>query len=525
MATFNIICPHCGGTLEVQDEWAGAESTCPLCRKTFVVPRRENLPQVNEPPQENEPPAKTEPVPEEKTPEEKAAEEKKPAGEEKKPAREEKKPAGESKKRGKAKPAEKKESDDGPIGAGGFLIWGLIVIGGPILLSCVISWPRTIFWLGLPWGLIVFGMAIEKKESIGTKFLGWIMLFVLIAWGVWAHTDAVEQLELEKTIAVECEILQDNGKAKATECEVRLYPRSVEAESFFREALFVQRTLSGDAVKASFEVQKKRFELEKVLLRLKEIKGEGNILKDIAPGEYTLMVTCKNPAREFLWVTNVTKKADRTEIKLPCDENCLIIARDLPKSAEKNTGGEVTAEEVKAEKVTAEELKAFRRDAARGNAEAQCNLGVCYMDGNGVAKNMTEAVKWFRKASEQGLAKAQHNLGVCYDEGLGVAKNMTEAVKWYRKASDQGLADAQCNLGVCYLEGEGVAKNMAEAVKWFRKAADQGLDEAQCNIGVCYANGWGVEENESEALIWFRKAARQGHKRAQETLRNAGKTW
>ena len=496
MATFNIICPHCGGQLEVQYEWAGAESTCPLCRKTFVVPRRENLPQVNEPPQENEPPAKTEPVPEEKTPEEKTAEEKKPAGEEKKnaeeekkPAGEEKKPAGESKKRGKAKPAEKKESDDGPIGAGGFFIWGLIVIGGPILLSCVISWPRTIFWLGLPLGLIVFGMAIDKKEGIGTKFLGWIMLFVLIAWGVWAHTDAVEQLELEKTIAVECEILQDNGKAKATECEVRLYPRSVEAESFFREALFVQRTLSGDAVKASFEVQKKRFELEKVLLRLKEIKGEGNILKDVEPGEYTLMVTCKNPAREFLWVTNITKKAGRTEIKLPCDENCLIIARDLPKSAEKNTGGEVTAEEVKAEKVTAEEIEALRRDAARGNAEAQYNLGVCYMDGNGIAKDMTEAVKWFRKASEQGLAKAQLNLGICYEEGWGVAKNMTEAVKWYRKAADQGLA------------------------------------QAQLGIGACYANGWGVEENESEALIWIRKAARQGLKPAQEVLRNAGKTW
>ena len=498
MATFNIICPHCGGQLEVQDEWAGSESTCPLCSKVFTVPRRENLPQVNEPPQENEPPAKTEPVPEEKTPEEKAAEEKKnaeeekkpageekkPAGEEKKPAGEEKKPAGESKKKGKAKPAEKKEPDNGPIGTGGIFILGLIVIGGPILLSCVISWPRTIFWLGLPLGLIFFGAAIDKKGSIGTKFLGWIALFVLIVWGVWAHTGAVEQLELEKTIAVECEILQDNGKAKATECEVRLYPRSVEAESFFREALFVQRTLSGDAVKASFEVQKKRFELEKVLLRLKEIKGEGNILKDVEPGEYTLMVTCKNPAREFLWVTYITKKAGQMEIKLPCDENCLIIARDLPKSAEK-----ITAEEVKAEKVTEEELKAFRRDAARGNAEAQYNLGLCYMDGNGIAKNMTEAVKWFRKASEQGLAKAQLNLGICYEEGWGVAKNMTEAVKWYRKAADQGLA------------------------------------EAQLGIGACYANGWGVEENESEALIWIRKAARQGLKPAQEVLRNAGKTW
>ena len=40
MATFNVNCPHCGGTLEVQDEWAGMETACPLCSKAFIVPRR-----------------------------------------------------------------------------------------------------------------------------------------------------------------------------------------------------------------------------------------------------------------------------------------------------------------------------------------------------------------------------------------------------------------------------------------------------------------------------------------------------
>ena len=40
MAAFNINCPHCGGTLEVQDEWADMETACPLCSKAFIVPRR-----------------------------------------------------------------------------------------------------------------------------------------------------------------------------------------------------------------------------------------------------------------------------------------------------------------------------------------------------------------------------------------------------------------------------------------------------------------------------------------------------
>ena len=51
MATFSINCPHCGGTLEVQDEWAGVETACPLCSKAFIVPRRE-IPAPPPPPQE-----------------------------------------------------------------------------------------------------------------------------------------------------------------------------------------------------------------------------------------------------------------------------------------------------------------------------------------------------------------------------------------------------------------------------------------------------------------------------------------
>jgi len=39
-----------------------------------------------------------------------------------------------------------------------------------------------------------------------------------------------------------------------------------------------------------------------------------------------------------------------------------------------------------------------------------------------------EAVKWWRKAGEQNLAKAQCNLGNCYRDGQGVAKDEIEAV-------------------------------------------------------------------------------------------------
>ena len=38
MANYDINCPHCGGELEVEDEWAGMEVTCPSCQNDFVVP-------------------------------------------------------------------------------------------------------------------------------------------------------------------------------------------------------------------------------------------------------------------------------------------------------------------------------------------------------------------------------------------------------------------------------------------------------------------------------------------------------
>ena len=95
------------------------------------------------------------------------------------------------------------------------------------------------------------------------------------------------------------------------------------------------------------------------------------------------------------------------------------------------------------------------------------------------AKNYAEAVKWFRKAAEQGNAGAQCGLGFCYEEGQGVPQNYREAVKWYRKAAEQGDANAQYNLGYCYENGKGVTQNRSEAVKWWRKAAKQGETYAQ----------------------------------------------
>ncbi|MGB7768149.1 MAG: tetratricopeptide repeat protein [Verrucomicrobiia bacterium] len=150
----------------------------------------------------------------------------------------------------------------------------------------------------------------------------------------------------------------------------------------------------------------------------------------------------------------------------------------------------------------------YKAKAEKGDAEAQFNLGFCYDDGRGVAKNAKEAVKWYRKAAEQNYAPAQFNLGYCYANGQGIRKDKEEAVKWFRLAAEQNYAPAQSNLGYCYDNGRGVEKDAEEATKWYRKAAEQGHPEAQLNLGYCYANGQGVEKDIVEAYAWFSIAAK-----------------
>jgi len=122
-------------------------------------------------------------------------------------------------------------------------------------------------------------------------------------------------------------------------------------------------------------------------------------------------------------------------------------------------------------------LRLFQPLAERGDASAQCNLGVMYEQGRGVAQNYREAMKWFRLAAVQGNASAQSNLGVMYYKGQGIAQDYGEAMRWYRLAAGQRNPEAQFNLGVMFEEGRGIAQDRVRAHMWFNLAAATAIDE------------------------------------------------
>ena len=80
--------------------------------------------------------------------------------------------------------------------------------------------------------------------------------------------------------------------------------------------------------------------------------------------------------------------------------------------------------------------------------------------------------------AEQGNADAQYNLGLMYVRGDGVTKDPKKGIQWYRLAAKQGRAEAQNNLAFMYAEGEGVTQDFIRAHMWWSIAASQGLKQA-----------------------------------------------
>lgn len=107
----------------------------------------------------------------------------------------------------------------------------------------------------------------------------------------------------------------------------------------------------------------------------------------------------------------------------------------------------------------AETIDSIIKRAQKGDADAQCALGACYIQGHLVSQSYKEGVKWLRKSATQGYTDASYFLGDAYYNGtLGLKKNYTEAFKYLSYAGNKGNPYAQLLLGYMYRNGKGVKK-------------------------------------------------------------------
>jgi TPR repeat protein len=174
-------------------------------------------------------------------------------------------------------------------------------------------------------------------------------------------------------------------------------------------------------------------------------------------------------------------------------------------SQNRNGGGEV-------------DVATLQRLAEGGNSDAQFELGIRYLAGDGFAKDEKQAANWLQKAADQHNLAAMNAMGTLYEEGVGMPKDPKKAFEWYEQAAKYGFPLAQQNLAECYEAGKGVEKNSAEALKWIERAAQQDFAPAQAAFAWKLEKGEGTAKNTREAAGWYLKAAQGGLVRAMTHL-------
>ena len=98
---------------------------------------------------------------------------------------------------------------------------------------------------------------------------------------------------------------------------------------------------------------------------------------------------------------------------------------------------------------------------------------------------LVDAVRWWEAAATQGYAPAQAALGLQWLSGRHLERNLAKAVEWLTLAAEQDDARAQWNLGSLYASGApGVPKNLVQAFEWCHRAAGLEFVPAQATLAL-----------------------------------------
>jgi hypothetical protein len=104
-------------------------------------------------------------------------------------------------------------------------------------------------------------------------------------------------------------------------------------------------------------------------------------------------------------------------------------------------------------------LTSFQQSASSGSPEGQLGLASWTLfGGQADPREYPAAVATYRKYAEQGLPAAQSGLGVLYLRGVGVPKDLDQAARWFSLASDKDVA-AAINLGSLYMSTAGFPRD------------------------------------------------------------------
>jgi serine/threonine protein kinase/TPR repeat protein len=90
------------------------------------------------------------------------------------------------------------------------------------------------------------------------------------------------------------------------------------------------------------------------------------------------------------------------------------------------------------------------------------------------AKDYQKAKTYFEEATQLGFVRSTVNLGVLYLQGEGVSQNYQTAAALFKKGAERSDSYGMFFYAECLAEGKGVQKDVGTATEWAKKAAQAG---------------------------------------------------
>ncbi|MGV3511325.1 MAG: SPOR domain-containing protein [Novosphingobium sp.] len=118
-------------------------------------------------------------------------------------------------------------------------------------------------------------------------------------------------------------------------------------------------------------------------------------------------------------------------------------------------------------------VKEWLGPAAKGDADAQFNMGQAFKLGKGVPQDLKRAEAWYRKAAEQGHIKAADTLGLL----LFQDNRKADAMPLLQASAERGEPRAMYILGIAHFNGDSVGKDWVRAYALTSRAASSGLEQ------------------------------------------------
>lgn len=141
-----------------------------------------------------------------------------------------------------------------------------------------------------------------------------------------------------------------------------------------------------------------------------------------------------------------------------------------------------------------------------GDIHSFIKLGFLYRDKE-FEENPKKAFEYFLKAAEKDVEEGLYLTGLCYLNGDGIEKDIQKALDFLKKATDLGYDVSRTYLAECYLKGALVPKDLKKGYELYYLSAESGSISSLIQVGYMLHYGIGVEKNEEKAKEYFEMIA------------------